>query len=107
MNLLPEAERRVWTLDQQINTRGVRIDTDFVVAAKAIADMSIGEVLEEFDRLTGGDGLTPHQVEKTRRWLAGRGLALPNLQADTVEEALEVVTCAERLRSDRLSPRLR
>jgi len=95
---LPDAERLVWVLDQQINARGVWIDTDFVIAAKAIADMSIGEVLEEFDQLTGGDGLTPHQIEKTRGWLAERGLALTNLQADTVEEALESIELPDDLR---------
>jgi len=95
---LPDAERLVWVLDQQINTRGVWIDTDFVIAAKAIADMSIGEVLEEFDQLTGSDGLTPHQIEKTRGWLAERGLALPNLQANTVEEALESIELPDDVR---------
>jgi DNA polymerase len=95
---LPDAERRVWLLDQQINARGVRIDTDFVLAAKAIADASIGEVLEEFDQLTGADGLSPHQIEKTREWLAGRGLPLRNLQADTVEEARQSISLPDDVR---------
>jgi DNA polymerase len=98
MNLLPEAERRVWELDQRINARGVSIDTGFVIAGKAIADAMTGEVLEEFDRLTGGDGLSPHQVERTRNWLAEHGLALPNLQADTVEEALRSIALPDDVR---------
>jgi DNA polymerase len=95
---LPDDERRVWLLDQRINARGIWIDTDFVSAAKAIADASTGEVLEEFDQLTGGDGLSPHKVAKMRGWLAGRGLALPNLQADTVEEALQSIGLPDDVR---------
>jgi DNA polymerase bacteriophage-type len=98
MNLLPEGEQRVWALDQRVNARGIRIDTEFVIAAKTLADALTGEVLEEFDQLTGDDGLSPHQIEKTREWLAGRGLPLSNLQADTVEEALESISLPDDVR---------
>jgi DNA polymerase len=96
MSLLPEAEQRVWELDQRINGRGVYIDTKLVTAGKSIADASTGEVLEECGRLTGG--LSPYQVEKLRQWLAGRGLPLPNLQAETVEEALEAIGLPDDVR---------
>jgi hypothetical protein len=76
---LPEGERRVWELDQKINARGVGIDIEFVLAAKRIADQSIGEVLEEFDALTGG--LSPHQVTKTRDWWPGMDWLCPICRA--------------------------
>jgi DNA polymerase bacteriophage-type len=96
VGILSEGERRIWELDQKINARGIGIDVEFVLAAKRIADQSTGEVLEEFDKLTGG--LSPYQVAKTRDWLAGHELALPNLQSETVAEALELVSLAPDVR---------
>jgi DNA polymerase len=94
-------ERRVWELDQRINQRGVRIDLDFVHAAKRIAEASKDALIEEFAELTRASpeisdetlenlrGLSPHQVSKTREWLKDRGFTLDNLQQATVEEALD------------------
>jgi DNA polymerase len=84
---LPERERRVWELDQTINQRGIRIDTAFVDAAREIAERSRDALLNEFATLTGD--LSPYQGAKTREWLKGRGFAFPNLEAETVEDALE------------------
>jgi DNA polymerase len=84
---LPERERQVWELDQRINQRGIGIDTDFVHAAKGIAEQSRGVLLDEFAGLTGG--LSPYQVTASRNWLKGRGFPLENLQDDTVNDALE------------------
>ena len=80
-------EREVWELDQIINRRGIRIDTEFVHAARHIAENSKSVLLDEFAGLTGG--LSPHQVGRTREWLKGRGFALADLQDHTVEDALE------------------
>jgi DNA polymerase bacteriophage-type len=87
LGALPATEQAVWELDQRINARGIAIDIDFVQAAKRIADQATGEVIEEFARLT--DGLSPHQVQKIRAWLRGRKWALPNLESETVSDALE------------------
>jgi DNA polymerase len=84
---LPERERQVWELDQKINQRGIRIDTDFVRAAKRIANDSKETLVAEFAVLT--DGLKPGQIAKTRDWLKGRGFPLENLDADTVKVTLE------------------
>jgi DNA polymerase len=89
VGLLPDRERRVWELDQTINRRGVGIDSDFVGAAKAIAEGAKEALFAEFTALTGG--LSPHQVAKTREWLKGRGFTFPNLEAETVEEALDTM----------------
>ena len=82
-------EQAVWELDQRINARGIAIDVGFVEAAKSIADQVMGEANEEFARLT--DGLSPHQVQKTRDWLKAREWTLPNLDSETVSDALELV----------------
>jgi DNA polymerase bacteriophage-type len=88
LGALPATEQAVWELDQRINERGIAIDLSFVESAKRIADRAMSEVIAEFARLT--DGLSPHQVQKTRVWLRGRKWALPNLESDTVGDTLEL-----------------
>jgi len=71
---LPERERRLWELDQTINRRRIKIDLEYVHAAKSIADQLIAGLTEEFRELTGG--LNPTQVKAIQSWLADRGLVL-------------------------------
>ena len=85
---LTRSEQAVWELDQRINARGIAIDAGFVQAAKRIADQVMAEAITEFARLT--DGISPHQVQKIREWLRCRKWALPNLESETVSEALEL-----------------
>ena len=89
-------EQAVWELDQRINARGIAIDVGFVEAAKSIADQVMGEANEEFARLT--DGLSPHQVQKTRDWLKAREWTLPNLDSETVSDALELAGLPDDVR---------
>jgi DNA polymerase bacteriophage-type len=93
---LPERERLVWELDQNINRRGLGIDVEFVRAAKTIAERSTDALLEEFAELT--NGLTPHQVGKIREWLTGRGFGLGDLQEATVQEALDTLALPAEVR---------
>jgi DNA polymerase len=86
----------VWELDQRINARGIAIDVDFVQAAKRIADQVMGEAFAEFTQLTGG--VLPTQVAKTREWLRDRRCALPNLEAQTIEETLEAAGLPDDVR---------
>ena len=93
---LSAAEQAVWELDQRINARGIAIDVGFVEAAKRIADRQMGEVIAEFAQLTGD--ISPHQVQKTRAWLKGRGCVLPNLDSETVGDALELAGLPDDVR---------
>ena len=93
---LSAAEQAVWELDQRINARGIAIDVGFVEAAKRIADRQMGEVIAEFAQLTGD--ISPHQVQKTRAWLKGRGPVLPNLDSETVGDALELAGLPDDVR---------
>ena len=93
---LSAAEQAVWELDQRINARGIAIDVGFVEAAKRIADRQMGEVIAEFAQLTGD--ISPHQVQKTREWLKGRGCVLPNLDSETVGDALELAGLPDDVR---------
>ena len=93
---LTTSEQAVWELDQRINARGIAIDAGFVQAAKRIADQVMGEAITEFARLT--DGVSPHQVQKIREWLRCRKWALPNLESETVSEALELAGLPDDVR---------
>ncbi|HZZ21073.1 MAG TPA: hypothetical protein VFE60_00105 [Roseiarcus sp.] len=93
---LSAAEQVVWELDQRINARGIAIDVSFVEAAKRIADRQIGEAIAEFARLT--EGVSPFQVQKTRDWLKGRKWTLPNLESETVSDALELAGLPDDVR---------
>jgi DNA polymerase len=93
---LTTSEQAVWELDQRINARGIAIDTGFVQAAKRMADQVMGEAFAEFAQLT--DGVSPHQVRKIREWLRSRKCALPNLEAETVSESLELAGLPDDVR---------
>ena len=92
---LSVAEQAVWELDQRINARGIAIDTGFVQAAKRIADQVMGEAIAEFVQLTG---VSPSQVQKTRDWLKAREWTLPNLDSETVSDALELAGLPDDVR---------
>ena len=96
LGVLSAAEQVVWELDQRINARGIAIDVGFVEAAKRIADQVMGEAIAEFAQLTGD--ISPHQVQKTRAWLKGRGCVLPNLDSETVGAALELAGLPDDVR---------
>jgi DNA polymerase len=93
---LTTSEQAVWELDQWINARGIAIDIDFVEAAKCIADQVMGEVVAEFTSLT--KGVLPSQVQRIQEWLRDNGCALPNLDAETVSEALELAGLPDDVR---------
>ena len=93
---LSVAEQAVWELDQRINARGIAIDVGFVEAAKRIADQVMGEAIAEFAQLT--EGISPFQVQKTRDWLKARKWTLPNLDSETVGDALELAGLPDDVR---------
>jgi DNA polymerase bacteriophage-type len=79
-------ERGVWTLDQKINQRGVRIDLDFVRQAQAVVDRATVPLLAEFRDLTGG--VNPTQRDKVMAWCAGQGVQLDSLRKEYLTELL-------------------
>ena len=96
LGVLSAAEQAVWELDQRINARGIAIDVSFVEAARRIVDQVMGEAIAEFAQLTVD--ISPHQVQKTRAWLKGRGCVLPNLDSETVGDALELAGLPDDVR---------
>lgn len=82
---LPERELPIFKLDLVANARGLKLDKAGIAAAAHIIDSVATELTEEFRELTG---LNPTQLPKVKAWLAANGVDLPDMTADTLEEAL-------------------
>jgi len=82
-----ETERRVWCADQRINDRGMRIDRDLCRIAAETVEANRKTDGAEFTRLTGVDN--PRSVQQVMAWCKEVGLDLPNLRAETIQEALD------------------
>jgi DNA polymerase len=76
---------QAFEFDLRMNDEGIPVNHDALLKAKTIIDQAMEDVGAKFTRLTG---LNPSQNAKCKAWFAGKGLKLPNLQADTIEEAL-------------------
>lgn len=89
---LSASELSIWLLDQEINFRGCAIDTKALDNCIEIIRQAYGKYLEELNTITGGTVKSSGETAKIIGWLAGRGVQLPNLQAETVSKALKTVT---------------
>ena len=86
---LSPMERNVWVLDQIINQRGIYCDVELCKVAIDFAGTFQTKLLKELEELTNGEVKTARQIAKFGAWLNEHGVNLPNLQAATVEAALE------------------
>lgn len=76
----------VFQSDLLMNKRGIPINLDAVRNAKKIVEEASTEAVTEFKALTG---LDPTQVIAFREWLAQRGVDVPDLRAETIDELLD------------------
>lgn len=78
-------ERRLQSLDYQINRRGVRIDLPFVANAIDFASRNKAELLEEAKRITGLEN--PNSVAQLKAWIHDlTGLRLESMNKKSLEE---------------------
>lgn len=87
-NLKP-MEERIWLLDQKINDFGVAIDVDGIKNLINKVQKKEDELLMEIQILTKGYITSVRQRDKTLSWLHSQGFSLPDLQKDTIEQALQ------------------
>lgn len=83
---LPDAERKVWLLDQTINERGIGLDMDFIAAAADIVDQASIPLIEEFKEITGG--LKPTQTVKLKAWVNANGVKVDSLAKEILEKLI-------------------
>lgn len=82
-----DMERRIWVVDQRINDRGMAIDLELCKAAAEAVAENTETNKQVFTELTGVDNA--RSVQQVQAWLKEQGVDLPNMQALTVERALE------------------
>jgi DNA polymerase len=85
---LCEAEQQVWFMDQYLNDTGVCVDTEAIKNAVALVDAATKEGNEELFKLTGGLINAGTKRQAIKAYLESKGLALPNLQKQTVKDAI-------------------
>lgn len=81
-----QSEQELWTLDQEINDRGVLIDIPMAKSIVAFDTQRSAELLEEAKALTGLDN--PNSIAQLKPWLNRHGLATETLRKTDVADML-------------------
>lgn len=84
-----DVERPLWEANELVNDRGVAIDLELVSAAVLAGDALKERLMAESREITGL--ANPNSTQQLNGWLESKGYPLPNLQAATVETALEYI----------------
>ena len=74
---VPDSVWEEYWLDQEINDRGILIDTEMVEKAINLDAMSREVITQELKRLTGLDN--PRSVVQMKKWLKANGIAMDSL----------------------------
>lgn len=93
------SEVALWHLDQRINDRGVAIDTNLAEAAVRAVNLAQAKLAQQTVDMTGGQVQTATQRDAMlAHILEAYGVALPNLQASTLERRISDPDLPESLR---------
>lgn len=90
--VLPELspfEQRVWALDQQINVRGIPVDTVAVDHACELLRQAARVLNSELCQLTGGAVELHSQLAKLSTWIGTQGVEMPVMDKAAITAALE------------------
>lgn len=82
-------ELEVWIASQQINMRGVHVDVKTLRHFLELYRQTEIKYTRELSRLTCGRVGTVNEYEKLRAYIKDYGIDLPNVQAETIEDALK------------------
>jgi len=81
---ISDDEQTLWVLDQQINDRGILVDTELVKNAIRCDKRYRTGIFEEAKKLTGLDN--PNSVAQLKEWLLGNGVEMESLSKKAVSE---------------------
>lgn len=81
-------EQALWTLDQEMNDRGVLIDIPMVQKIVDYDTQRRQELQEEARRITGLDN--PNSLSQLKVWLNSHGMPMASVTKDTVSAALKL-----------------
>lgn len=102
---LPWFERRLWFLDQGINARGVKVDTDFVKKAINIDQQMRNELLTEAELITGLNN--PNSTAQVKAWLEEElQCTIGSMDKKHIEEVVEQVDALAKFDNKPLAPRV-
>lgn len=85
---VPEEIMQQWREDVEMNARGVAVDMDLVDAAQDLLERNALPLKAELKTLTGL--VNPGSRVQLLGWLENRGLKLPGLGKDVVDDALKM-----------------
>jgi DNA polymerase len=102
---LPEDEQRRWFLDQEINDRGMAVDTFNIRNCIAVVEQTYSKFGAEFRGLTGS--IEPTELKQLQGWLAAGGVHMYDMQAKTVDNVIERLTAETASNGGLVSPQLR
>jgi DNA polymerase len=89
-------EFNVWLLDQRVNTRGLGVDEAGVEDCIAVLEQCEAKYNRELYTITGGAVESSTELAALQQWCATQGVNLPNMQAETIADALtwpHVILC--------------
>lgn len=86
----PMSEYDLWLLDQAVNDRGFKVDTDLARAAIAAIDIEQAAHRDRVDAMTDGEVQAATQRDKLLQHLLGEyGVSLPDMTKSTLERRLD------------------
>ena len=83
---MPDFLWREYELDQRINDRGIRVDTDLVTQAIAMNEKSRTQLTADMQKLTGCDN--PNSILQLHDWLLSQGIETSELGQKTVQSIM-------------------
>jgi DNA polymerase len=85
---VPDAEQKLWELDQKINSYGVKVDKELIEGALYCSEQINSELMQEAIELSGLQN--PKSVKQLTKWLEDEtGEDITDLQKGTVKELIE------------------
>ncbi|MGG1643014.1 DNA polymerase [Paenibacillus sp. NRS-1782] len=84
---VPDREWEIWALDQEINDRGIRMDTGLIHHAIACSENYTNHLLSASQELTGVDN--PNSLPQLKAWFADQGMIIDSLGKDLMPSLLE------------------
>jgi DNA polymerase len=86
---LSPAELKLWQLDQRINARGVKIDTESLQNCISIFRQAEFRYGQELYDITQDSEITINKLDKLKGWMSAKGFKTPSLDKDHVKAALK------------------
>ncbi|WP_139136392.1 DNA polymerase [Oceanobacillus sp. E9] len=86
---VPEAEQKMWELDQRINVAGVKVDKQLIDGALYSSDVTTDQLTKEAIQITGLSN--PNSAAQLKAWLEKQGVEVENMQKATIENLINEV----------------